>query len=190
MDFLVKIGEGFINLINTGAQTLWGMVEGILPAALIALVLMNAIVKLIGQERVENFAKRANRNILARYLFLPYLSNFFFSNPTAFMMGRFLPERYKPGYYEAVNSGNMAPMMCLFPHVNPAELYVYLGVASGVEKLGLPVAPLAIRVFLIGVFTTTLKAIVIEKIADYLAKRKGYNWDEIEDKKQQMSYSM
>ncbi|RKL61391.1 PTS glucitol/sorbitol transporter subunit IIC [Thermoanaerobacteraceae bacterium SP2] len=190
MDYLVKIGESFINLINTGAETLIGMAKGILPAALIALVLMNTLVKLIGQEKVENFARRANRNILARYLFLPYLSNFFFSNPTAFMIGKFLPEKYKPGYYEAVNSGNMAPMMCLFPHVNPAELYVWLGVADGVTKLGLPVAPLAIRVFLIGIFTTTLKAVTIEQIANYLAKRKGFNWEEIETKKEKMSSMM
>jgi PTS system glucitol/sorbitol-specific IIC component len=190
MNFLVSIGEGFIKLINTGAQTLTGMITGILPAALVALVLMNTLVKLIGQDRVERFAKKTNRNMIARYTLLPYMANFFFSNPTAFMIGKFLPERYKPGYFEAVNSGNMAPMMCLFPHVNPAELYVWLGVADGITKLGLPLGDLAVRVFLIGIFTNTFKAIVIEKIAFYLARRRGLDWTELESRKEGISLSM
>ncbi|GFN35336.1 PTS glucitol/sorbitol transporter subunit IIC [Tepidimicrobium xylanilyticum] len=184
MSFLTNFAQGFIDLLNEGASTFVGMVSGILPAALVALVFMNTIVALIGPERVENFFKKtAGRSVIIRYLVMPFLSNFFFSNPTAFMMGKYLPEKYKPGYFEAVNSLNMAPMMSLFPHVNPAELYVWLGVASGITKLGLPIGPLAIRVFFIGLATTTLKAFVIEKISNRLAKSKGIDWDVLEEEK-------
>ena len=184
MDFLVAIGESFIKLINTGGETLVGMITGILPAALIALTIMNTIIALVGQDRIEGLAQRlAGKRILVRYLFLPYLSAFFFSNPTAFLMGRFLPERYKPGYYEAVNCSTMAPLMCFFPHVNPAELYAWLGVADGVMKLGLPIGPLAVSVFFLAMFTTTLKAFVVEKIAHALARKKGLDWDKLEARK-------
>lgn len=183
MDILIKIGETFINLINTGGETLIGLVSGILPAALVGLTIMNTIARLIGQERIEKFAGKVNKSVVARYFALPWLANFFFSNPSGFIMGRFLPEKYKPGYYEAVNSSCMAPMMTFFPHVNPAELYAWLGIASGISKLGLSTAPLAISVFVIGMFTTTLKAFVIEKAASYIAKRNNVDWDALERRK-------
>ena len=67
----------------------------------------------------------------------------------AISMGRYLPERYKPAYFASAsyhchtNSG-------IFQHINPAELFLWLGIANGVLARGLDTFPLAIRYLLAG----------------------------------------
>ncbi|MCP6606620.1 PTS glucitol/sorbitol transporter subunit IIC, partial [Klebsiella pneumoniae] len=78
------------------------------------------------------------------------LAVFFLTNPMAYTFGKFLPEKQKPAFYDSAVSF-VHPITGLFPHANPAELFVYLGISAGITQLGFSLGPLAIRFFLVGV---------------------------------------
>ena len=94
MNIIIKGASGFMGLFDTGAETFVGWVSGIVPKVL--LILMNTIIALIGQERVNKFAKVCSGNVILAYGVLPFISAFMLGNPMALSMGKFLPERMKP----------------------------------------------------------------------------------------------
>lgn len=149
MDYIVSFAEGFMGLFDSGAETFVGWVGSIIPKVLLLLVFMNALIGLIGQNRINKFAKLCSKNVILAYGVLPFLSAFMLGNPMALSMGKFLPERMKPSYYASstyhchTNSG-------MFPHINVGEIFIYLGIANGITALGLSATPLAIRYLLVG----------------------------------------
>lgn len=188
---------GFLNVLSDGAQaltgfftgageTIMGNLSGLIPMVLVALTVLNAIVAFIGQERFEGWARKLTGNFFCRYTILPYIGNFFLGSPVVFTFGQYLKERYKPAFCEVSNRTNMAPMMCLFPHVNPAEMYVWLGIYTGVvTAFGVQVgAVLAVCTFLLALCSSSINGLIIEKMTLFLAKRKGIDWDEIESRHQ------
>lgn len=183
----------FMQVLASGAQALTGFFQaagtaflnnalGIIPMALIALTVLNSIVSLCGEDRFDKFAQKLTGNFFTRYTLLPYLANFFVGSPICFTFGRYLKERYKPAYFELANRTNMAPMMCLFPHVNPAEMFVWLGVFNGVvQKYGMETgALLAVCTFILAFCTSSFIGLTVEKMTLFLARRKGIDWEEIE----------
>lgn len=149
MDIIVNLAEGFMGLFDAGAETFVGWVTSIVPRVLLLLIFMNALIALIGQERINKFAKVCSGNVILAYGIFPFLSAFMLGNPMALSMGKFLPERMKPSYYASAsyhchtNSG-------LFPHINVGEIFIYLGIADGISTLGLSTTPLAVRYLLVG----------------------------------------
>ena len=149
MDLIVSFAEGFMNLFTVGADTFVGWVGSIVPKVLLLLIAMNTLIALIGQNRINKFAKMSAKNPILRYMVVPFLGAFMLGNPMALSMGKFLPERMKPSYYASAsyhchtNSG-------IFPHINVGEIFIYLGIADGITKLGLSTTPLAIRYLLVG----------------------------------------
>lgn len=61
----------------------------------------------------------------------------------------------------------------LFPHVDPAELFVFLGVANGISALGLPTVDLALRYFLIGIVINFLRGWITDFMTAYVQKQQG-----------------
>lgn len=117
MEFISKIAEGFISLFVAGGETFMGWVTGIIPQVVCLMTFVNSIIKLIGEERVERFAKKVSGFAIGRYLFLPVLGVLFLANPMCYTFGRFVDEKYKPAFYDAAVSF-VHPVTGLFPHAN------------------------------------------------------------------------
>ena len=175
MDFLVSLAEGFIGLFQEGANVFVSLVTGIVPLLIILLTFVNALIALIGPERIDRVGEWAARDGLiyypVRYILLPFLSVFFLTNPMAYTMGQFLPEKYKPAFYHAAVS-YVQPPLGIFPHINPGELFVWLGIAAGIDTLGLSVVPLAVRYLLVGLVVIFIRGIVTERITAVMWARK------------------
>lgn len=165
MDFLVSLAEGFIGLFQRGGEVFVSLVTGIVPLLIILLTFVNALIALIGPDRINRVGEAAAKPGLiyypVRYIVLPFLSVFFLTNPMAYTMGRFLPERFKPAFYDAAVS-YVHPPTGIFPHVNPGELFIWLGISAGITALGLSVVPLAVRYLLIGLVVIFIRGIVTE----------------------------
>lgn len=172
MESVSWFANGFMNLFQAGGETFLGWVSGILPMVICLMTAVNAVIKLIGEERVERVAKKLTGNIFGRYLVLPVLAVMFLGNPMCYSFGRFVEAKYKPAYYDAAVSF-LHPVTGLFPHANPAELFVYMGIAAGIQQLGLELGDLAVRYFLVGLIVIFIRGVVTERIYLTMQKRAG-----------------
>ncbi|MBF0777959.1 PTS glucitol/sorbitol transporter subunit IIC [Streptococcus cuniculi] len=172
MEYVVKFAEGFIKLFQLGGETFISWMTGIVPVVLMLLVAMNTVIALLGEEKVHRLAQVSAKNPVTRYMILPFISAFMLGNPMAISMGRFLPEYYKPGFVAAqmqfCHTSNG-----VFPHINPGELFVYLGIATGIQTLGLNQTELAIRYLLVGLVMNFIGGWVTDFTTAYVAKQQG-----------------
>lgn len=171
MDFLIKFAEGFMGLFQTGAETFISWMTGIVPVVLLLMVAMNTLIAFLGEERVTKVAQASSKNPFTRYLILPFLSAFMLGNPMSFTMARFLPEYYKPSYY-ASQAQFCHTSNGVFPHINPGELFVWMGIAQGITALGLNSMELAIRYMLVGVVMNFIGGWVTDFTA-FVCKQQG-----------------
>ncbi|ASN04375.1 PTS glucitol/sorbitol transporter subunit IIC [Virgibacillus necropolis] len=174
MDFLIKLAEGFIGMFQAGGDQFMGLVTGIIPLLVVLITAVNAVIRFIGEEKVYSFAQKCTKYFILRYTIFPFLAVFFLTNPMCYTFGRFLPEKQKPAFYDSAVSF-VHPITGLFPHANPAELFVYLGVAAGITELGLSLGPLALRYLLVGIVVMLLRGVVTEFITDRMIKSKAKN---------------
>lgn len=172
MESIVNIASGFMNLFTLGGEQFKNWVVGIVPTITVLLVLMNAIIALAGQDRVDKLARVCTSNPLLRYAVLPWVSAFMLGNPMALSMGKFMPEYYKPSYYASAtyhchtNSG-------IFPHINASEIFIYLGIANGLTTLGLDTTPLALRYLLVGIVCNFISGCSTDFTTKIVEKQQG-----------------
>ena len=171
---LATAAEDFIAVFNKGGEVLLSLMGGILPTLIVLLTAVNALVRLIGPEKIENLGKAAARPGIqwypVRYIVLPFVAVFVLTNPMAYTMGRFLPERFKPAFYDSAVSF-VHPILGIFPHANPGELFVYVGIATGIQQLGYGLGDLAVRYLLVGLVVIFIRGIVTEIITARMMKK-------------------
>ena len=170
MEFISTLAENFIGLFQAGGETFVGWVTGIIPLVVCLMTAVNSIIKIVGTEKVENFAKTITKNIVLRYTLFPFLAVFFLANPACYTFGRFLDEKYKPAFYDAAVSF-VHPITGLFPHANAGELFVWMGIASGLQEAGYATGGLAVRYLLCGLVVILIRGILAEKLYANMAKK-------------------
>ena len=89
MDFLVKLSDGFIGMFQAGAETFVGFLTGIIPLLITLILFINALIKIIGEERVFGFMQMCTKFFVLRYTLIPFLACFFLTNPMCYTFGRF-----------------------------------------------------------------------------------------------------
>ena len=171
---LAGAADWFIGLFQAGGEVFVGLLVGIIPTLIVLLTFVNALIHMIGPERIDKVGEYAARPGIiyypVRYLIFPGLSVFFLTNPMCYTMGRFLPERYKPAFYDSAVSF-VHPITGIFPHANAGELFVYLGIAAGITQLGLNTSELAVRYLLVGLVVILMRGIVTELITARMMRR-------------------
>ncbi|MFP4510058.1 MAG: PTS glucitol/sorbitol transporter subunit IIC [Spirochaetota bacterium] len=176
METLANLAEGFIGLFQEGGDTFMGLVTGIVPLLVVLMTAVNALITMIGSDRIDKVGEWAGRSGLLfypiRYVVLPFLAVFFLTNPMAYTMGRFLPERLKPAFYDAAVSF-VHPPLGLFPHINPGEIFVWAGIAAGITELELGLGALAVRYFVVGLIVIFIRGIVTEWISGVMFGRRA-----------------
>lgn len=178
MDVLVQAAVWFIGLFQKGSEVFISLVTGIIPLVIVLLTAFNALIALIGQERIDKIGEAAGKEgfkyMPLRYLILPVVAVFVLTNPMAYTMGRFLPEKYKPAFYDAAVSF-VHPPLGIFPHVNPGELFVWAGIAQGVTTGygAAETASLAVRYLIVGLIVIFIRGIVTERITAFLWARQA-----------------
>ena len=171
MKYIEWFGTNFIGLFEAGAEVFKGFMTGIIPLLIVLLTFTNALIALIGADRVEKWVMKRSNNIIFRYSLMPILAVLLLTNPMCYTFGRFLKEEHKPAFYDAAVSF-VHPVTGIFPYANAGELFVYLGIADGVAKAGYNQGSLAARYFIAGIIVIFIRGIVTERITKILANRK------------------
>ena len=172
LNAITWVGEHFIGLFNEAGKQFGGLVTGILPTLIVLLTFMYAVIAFIGEDRVTRAVQWSGRWMITRYTVMPILAVLVLTNPMCYTFGRFLRERHKPAFYDSAVSF-VHPVTTFFPYANAGELFVWLGVAAGVIKLGESPVPLAIRYFLVGIVVILIRGICTELITGYLIRREN-----------------
>lgn len=172
MNYITKFAEGFVKLFQLGGDTFISWMTNIVPVVLMLMIAMNTLIAFLGEEKVSSLARISAKNPISRYLILPFISAFMLGNPMAISMGRFLPEYYKPSFV-ASQMQFCHTSNGVFPHINPGELFVWIGIASGIQKLGLSQTDLAIRYMLVGIIMNFFSGWVTDFTTAYVSKQQG-----------------
>lgn len=182
---IVNVIQDVIDYFYAAGELSLDYISGTLFMALVLLTVWGAVVLLIGRKWSDKAAKKLTGNFFARYTLLTYIGNFFLKSPMLFEYGANLKEYQKPAFYEVGNRTNMAPMMCLFPHVNPSEMYIWLGIFTGVVNgYGTEAGACLIAcTFGLGFVTSFVDGLIIERMTLYLGRKKGIDWNELESRK-------
>lgn len=171
MKGITVFAEHFIGLFQASAESFMGLLTGIIPLLLVLLTAMYAITTWIGEDRVTRAVQWSGKYAITRYTIMPILAVIILTNPMAYSFGRFLPEKYKPAFYDSAVSF-VHPVTAFFPHANGGELFVWLGVSVGVmQQSQSAYVQLAVLYFLVGIVVIFIRGVVTQWITALLIRR-------------------
>lgn len=156
MGVIVSLAEGFNGVIAEGGTYFMGLVTGNIPNLIVLLTLINAIIALVGEERVSSVIQKITKYRICRYTVVPFLALFFFTNPMCYTMARFVKPEEQAACIDSMFS-LAHPMLGIFSHVNPGEIFVWTGISAGVAALGCSLTPLALRYMLVGIIVAFIR---------------------------------
>ena len=85
MEALANVAEGFIGLFQEGGNTFMGLVTGIVPLLIVLMTFVNAIIAMVGPERIDKVGEWAARDGLLfypiRYIVLSVSLGLLFDQP-------------------------------------------------------------------------------------------------------------
>ena len=165
-------GEHFIGLFNEAGKQFAGLITGILPTLIALLTFMYAMIAFIGEDRVTRaiqIGPMDDHSVHAH------------AGPGDARADQPDGLHVRPLPAGAAQAGLLRlrpvsfahPVTTFFPYANAGELFVWLGVAAGVTKLGESPVPLAIRYFLVGIVVIFIRGVCTELITGYLIRREG-----------------
>lgn len=76
MDFMIMIAEGFIGMFEAGAEVFMGYMTGIIPLLVTLITAVNAITKMIGEEKINGFIQKITKYAVLRYTLVPFIAVF------------------------------------------------------------------------------------------------------------------
>ena len=179
-DMIDRIITFFGDTISYGGEFLISWCTNMIPSIFLVLILTNTIVRLIPSRWIEKAASEASRHVLLKYMLIPFLGSIVLTNPSALTLGRFMSEKDKPSYYAS------ASFFChtsngIFPHINSSELFIWLGIAHGVEMLGYSSVPLAIRYLAAGLVANFICGIVTDRTTAYYCRKMNITLSDVPD---------
>lgn len=122
---LSKGAEWFIGLFQKGGEQFIGLVSGTLPTLIVLMVAINSLIKIIGEERVNNWASKLGKNSFTRYILLPLVSVFFLGNPMCYTFGRFLKKSTKQDFM--MQQFHLYIQLQVFFHMQMQENFCMVG---------------------------------------------------------------
>lgn len=170
MDFISDFVQGFMALFQAGGETFVGWVTGIIPMVTCLMTTIDSIIELIEKKQVGSFIKKLTRFTIVRYTLVPMLTTLFLENPMCYTFGYSVGKKYKPAYYNSYVSF-LHSVTGLFPHVNPGEPFVYMGIVADITKPNLPLGGLTVRCFIVGVIVILIREVLTERIHLRLASK-------------------
>ena len=160
----------FADWFSYGGSFLVSWCTDLIPTIFMVLILTNALIRLIPESFIEKAAALASRHLLLKYMVIPFLGAILLGNPSALTLGRFMPEKDKPSYFAC------ASFFChtssgVFPHINSSELFIWLGIARGVETLGYSIYPLAVRYLAAGLIANFICGVITDRTTAYYCRK-------------------
>lgn len=137
---------------------------------IVLMVVINFLIKIIGEERVNNWVFKLGKNFFIRYILFLLVLVFFLGNFMCYIFGRFLKEEYKVGFYDVVVLF-VYLIIGFFLYVNVGEFFVWLGIFVGLIILGKEIIILVLWYFIVGLIVIFIRGIVIEKMYVFLIRK-------------------